>query len=100
MTLPCARPATYRISRIDDPEGTSTIIAGHGTLDRSALIELWDAAEQLPRVASVHLDLVNTTIPRGPWMAELEAFGEALEAAGLHVRIVGIDPAHPDLRRK
>jgi hypothetical protein len=95
--LPRHSPTSLSISRIDDPHGSATIVAVRGTLDRDGLVALWDTAEHLSRATSVHLDLHNTTIPPGPWMAELEALGEALETAGLRVRIVGIDPTHPDI---
>jgi hypothetical protein len=90
--------AACTVSRIDDPEGSSTIIAVRGAVDAAGIMTLWATAERLDHATTVHLDLVNATIPLGPWMAELEALGNALEAAGLAVRIVGIDPAHPDLR--
>lgn len=92
-----ASDASFEISRIDDPYGSATIIAGRGTLDARGLDALWDSAEQLGGVTSVHVDLHQATIPAGPWMAELEQLGEALETAGLQVRIVGVDPTHPDL---
>ena len=89
----------YRLTQVADPHGTGSILAVQGLLNASAIEAIHDATVVLPTGSRLDLDLTGAAILSGPWIRMLEALIDALEARGVHVRVTGLSPHHPELRR-
>jgi hypothetical protein len=95
-------PATveFRLTRIDDPDGCSVILAVSGLLADRALFALAREIATIPANTLLHLDLAHACILTIPMMRRLEAWTDELDDAGLRVRISGLSPNHPALRHQ
>lgn len=89
----------FRLAHVADPHGCGSILAVQGLLNASAIDAVHHATVVLPGGARLDLDLTGAVILAGPWLRMLEALIDALEARGVHVRVVGVSPYHPELRR-
>lgn len=69
-----------------------------GRLGANAIETLWDEAERLGNASAIHLDLTDAELTPGSSLRGLEILTDALESSGVDVRVVGLDPDHPDLR--
>lgn len=89
--------APTTVDRIDDPDGRCAIVVVRGVIDAGTLHDLWDAVAHVSHASTILFDLTAASIRQGPWMDELGTLVDAVEDAGGHVSIVGVDPQHPDL---
>ncbi|TDT16119.1 hypothetical protein BDK89_1701 [Ilumatobacter fluminis] len=89
----------YRLAHVADPHGTGSILAVQGLLNAAAIEAVHDATVVLPADSRLDLDLSGAAILSGPWLRMLEALIDALEERGVQVRVTGISPHHPELRR-
>ncbi len=91
--------ADFRIARIDDPDGSSTVLGLRGMVHRTSIDALRDEIADLRPPHAVYLDFTKAVILTGPYMAMLGQLIDAIEARELCVKVVGISPTHPSLRQ-
>lgn len=94
-----ARPAPV-LSVIDDPEGRVRLIGVRGTVDYTMVADLAAAVEARLDIEHVHIDFSAADIAPERTIECLETMFDQAERRGLRLRVVGLDPEHPALRRR
>lgn len=92
-----ARPRS--IVRVDDPDGRLRILAVRGVVPATVINELTAHVSDLTSGDQVHVELTDAIIVGVNTMAGLGVLADRLEARGVDVRIVGVDPDHPAIPR-
>ena len=87
------------VLRVDDPDGRRRIRALRGLVPDCACDELAAHVHDLAAGDQVHLELTDAIIVGTTTMARLGVIADRLEARGVDVRIVGVDPDHPAIPR-
>lgn len=93
------RPSTISVEHIDDPDRAFRLVRAVGVLTASSIDRLFDAWATLMPPYAIHLDLSDVRIDDADTMQRLESALDHLERERINVRLVGIDPHHPVLRR-
>jgi anti-anti-sigma regulatory factor len=91
------RPDALRVAVIDDPERAFHLVGVHGLVTSTTIGALAERLSEISPRSSVHVDLASATIVDRRAMDALERVVDALERRGVHLRLVGLDPAHPAL---
>lgn len=96
----CA-PSTHTVlvEAIDDPDAPFRLVRAAGLLTADSIDRLFDAWASLLAPYAIHLDLSDAHIADAGTMRRLESALDHLERQHISVRLVGIDPHHPVLRR-
>lgn len=85
--------------RVDDPDGGLRILAVRGVVPSDAFDELAAHVGDLTPGDHLHVELTDAIIVGVDTMARLAVIADRLEARGIAVRIVGVDPDHPAIPR-
>lgn len=89
----------FCLAHVADPTGSGSILAVRGLLNASAIEAVHDATRSLSAGSRLYLDLTDASILSGPWLRMLESLVDALEEREVAVRVIGLNPHHPELRR-
>lgn len=84
---------------VDDPDEPFRLVRAAGLLTLTSIDRLFDAWATLLPPYAIHLDLNGAHIADAGTMQRLESALDHLERQHINVRLVGIDPHHPVLRR-
>lgn len=90
---------TVVVDAIDDPDEPFRLVRAAGSLTATSIDRLFDAWATLLPPHAIHLDLSDAHIADAGTMQRLESALDHLERQQISVRLVGIDPHHPVLRR-
>ncbi len=96
---PHSRALCETVSRVDDPDGQVRILAVRGLVGDVGVGELIRHVADIAPGQQVHFELTDAIISGRATMRRLGVLADRLEARGVVVRVVGVDPDHPALPR-
>lgn len=91
---------TRLLSVIDDPEGGVRLIGVSGPVDCAVVADVAAAIEARCDIDHIHIDFTTAEIVPEHALDCLETMLDQVERYGVRLRVVGLDPEHPALRRR